>query len=281
MAGSMLVLTSYASRRVSASRARALLLALLARPRHAGRTQDDRNFAALEMIPAENMQLGEIRARPDAASTAPAAGPVKTLGDCSHDQVLHQGPVMHHLVITDADDVISHQLERGIVADVLRPLRPDMMRTVDLEHQAVPQERVDAMTENPGLDADRNPEPAEPRAQLGFQSCIRERNGLAEQPSSRGAQRQILQDLSLNLPLVERRFPRRERLFEGLALRDEREHVLDGIHEDLRRARDQGLGPVHPEASRFSAGAARCGRDMHGGVLLVDPDAQTTRLSDA
>lgn len=185
----------------------------------------------------------------------PTRRKVQALRDCAHDEVLDHGPVLHHLLIADPDDVVTHQLEFRIMSNIFASLCSDVSRTINLEYQSIPDERVDTMASDPGLDVDRELEPPQTYAKIGLESSIRERLGLGKDSPGRGAQRQPRHCVKGDELPVERGLPGRECLFEGLAVSDDSEHVLYRIFQDPGFTRYQWLRPVHANTLWFTAGA--------------------------
>lgn len=80
---------------------------------------------------------------------------VEPLGHSAHDEVLHLVPAVHDLVISDPDDVVAEEQELSIVTDIAVALRTDVGAAVDLKHEPISDEEIDAMPHDPHPRDDR------------------------------------------------------------------------------------------------------------------------------
>lgn len=62
---------------------------------------------------------------------------------------------MDHLPIPHAENRVPAEPEFGIVGDVALPLPPDMGAAIDLQHETVADQQVDAVTAEPDLPTER------------------------------------------------------------------------------------------------------------------------------
>ena len=159
------------------------------------------------------------------------AGPVKPLGDRVHDGHLHLGPVVNDLSITDPYDVVAVKGEQCIVLDVLLALSVDVVAPIDLEHEPVSDQEVNAMVEDPGLRNQTEPEPTKSGDEIRLQSRVREwlRN-LRKRAGSRG-ERQAREFLQRDEPLVQGRLPHDQCVVMRKTGCDGDERVADAIDE--------------------------------------------------
>ena len=74
-----------------------------------------------------------------------SASEVQALSHRAHDQLLYGRPVMHHLPIPHTDDGVATQAQLAVVGVVAVALCADVSAAVDLEHESVPDEEIDAM----------------------------------------------------------------------------------------------------------------------------------------
>ena len=81
------------------------------------------------------------------------------LSDCIHDELLHCRPIKEQLSIGGTNHVVPAQRELGIVAVVTASLCADMLFSVDLQDEAVTEQKVNTMTEHPGLRNNTYPKP--------------------------------------------------------------------------------------------------------------------------
>ena len=84
---------------------------------------------------------------------------MEALGHGAHDQVLHLVPPVDDLGVADANHVIPEQAQRRIVRDVLLALSPDVVSAVNLQHEPVPDQEVDAVSRDPDLPPQRKAQP--------------------------------------------------------------------------------------------------------------------------
>ena len=80
---------------------------------------------------------------------------MEALGHGAHDQVLHVVPPVDDLGVPNANHVLPEQAQRRIVRDVLLALSPDVVPTVDLQHQSVSDQQIDAVPRDPDLPTQR------------------------------------------------------------------------------------------------------------------------------
>ena len=66
-------------------------------------------------------------------------------------------------LVADADDVVSEQHELRVVIDVGGALCTDVVRAVDLKHEAVADQQVDPMPGDPHLPPERKAHPPQSR----------------------------------------------------------------------------------------------------------------------
>lgn len=97
---------------------------------------------------------------------------MQTLRDGVHDPLLHVLPLVHDLGVPDSDDVIAHQHELRVVIDVGSPLCADVMRAIDLNHETLADQHIDAVTRDSDLQADGEMQPPQPNDEDGLEPGV-------------------------------------------------------------------------------------------------------------
>src|SRR5690606_5343396 len=88
-----------------------------------------------------------------------SGGEVQALRDRGQDRGLHLAPAIHELRVADADDVVPVQLEQRVMGDVAGARRTDVMASVDLYDEAITDQEVDPMPQQPDLGSDGHAQP--------------------------------------------------------------------------------------------------------------------------
>jgi hypothetical protein len=105
---------------------------------------------------------------------------MQPLRDGLHDHALHEQPVVDHLLIPHADHVVPPRRQNRVMRDVARPLFAHVVAAVDLDHQAIADQHVDAMARDPRLRHDPQIQPAEPIGEDRLETRVAERLGLSQ-----------------------------------------------------------------------------------------------------
>ena len=84
---------------------------------------------------------------------------MQALSDRTQDLSLDKGPLEQDLFVVVAQNRIAQQRENAIMRDIGSPLRSARVvrETIDLQHQALPNQTVDPMPFNLNLLLDSNP----------------------------------------------------------------------------------------------------------------------------
>lgn len=178
--------------------------------------------------------------------------PCTVMAECDglHDQLLHLVPAIHDLRISDPDHVVAQLPEKCIVSIVLVALRACMGGAIDLQHQSVADEKVHAMPVHPGLTANGESEPTEPKPHIRFETGIGEWAGISQHSERRSAQGERLERKTIDHALVQGGVPRCDGVLVRLAVRDRDEHIGDGIGESETATRSRRCAVVQSRSGR-------------------------------